>query len=197
MNKPKKHSLKAERNMVCALCAAVFSVFAGAAVAGWLAAPFPIGAVLTGVAAFVLVFTGILSVSWAKYARRYYTAAKSAEFPAAFLGENLSVTFYAADAEKVAMYLRERAAVPPLPERYTREQWQERSQRLKDIKEKTLGNAKTISYPAVCAADLAAISGKIVFLRAETRATYRAFLDHSAFGASNRLAVLDGDTLSL
>ena len=59
MNKPKKHTLKAERNMICSLCAVIFLAFACAAVAGWLAAPFPIGAVLTGVAAFVLVFTGI------------------------------------------------------------------------------------------------------------------------------------------
>lgn len=195
MNKPKKHTLKAERNMVCALCAVIFLAFAGAAVAGWLAAPFPIGAVLTGVAAFVLVFTGILSVSWARYARRYYVAAKSAEFPAALLDDDLSVTFYAADAEKVAAYLRERAAVPPLPARYTREEWLERSQRLKEIKEKTLGGCASLGYAALAPADLAAISGKTVFLRAETRATYRAFLDSSAIGAANRLAILDGDTL--
>ena len=195
MNKPKKHTLKAERNMVCALCAVIFLAFAGAAVAGWLAAPFPIGAVLTGVAAFVLVFTGILSVSWARYARRYYLAAKSAEFPAALLDDDLSVTFYAADAEKVAAYLRERAAVPPLPARYTREEWQERSQRLKKIKEKTLGGCASLGYAALAPADLAAITGKTVFLRAETRATYRAFLDSSAIGAANRLAILDGDTL--
>ncbi len=196
MNKPKKHTLKAERNMVCALCAVIFLAFAGTAVAGWLAAPFPIGAVLTGVAAFVLVFTGILSVSWARYARRYYVAAKSPEFPSALLGDDLSVTFYAADAEKVAAYLRERAAVPPLPARYTREEWQERSQRLKEIKEKTLGGCASLGYAALAPADLAAITGKTVFLRAETRATYRAFLDSSAIGAANRLAVLDGDTLS-
>lgn len=195
MNKPKKHALKAERNMVCALCAVIFLAFAGAAVAGWLAAPFPIGAVLTGVAAFVLVFTGILSVSWARYARRYYLAAKSAEFPAALLDDDLSVTFYAADAEKVAAYLRERAAVPPLPARYTREEWQERSQRLKEIKEKTLGGCASLGYAALAPADLAAITGKTVFLRAETRATYRAFLDSSAIGAANKLAILDGDTL--
>lgn len=195
MNKPKKHTLKAERNMVCALCAVIFLAFAGAAVAGWLAAPFPIGAVLTGVAAFVLVFTGILSVSWARYARRYYVAAKSGEFPAALLGDDLSVTFYAADAEKAAAYLRERAAVPPLPARYTREEWQERSQRLKEIKEKTLGGCASLGYAALALADLAAITGKTVFLRAETRATYRAFLDSSAIGAANRLAILDGDTL--
>lgn len=196
MNKPKKHTLKAERNMVCALCAVIFLAFAGAAVAGWLAAPFPIGAVLTGVAAFVLVFTGILSMSWARYARRYYVAAKSPEFPAALLGDDLSVTLYAADAEKVAAYLRERAAVPPLPARYTREEWQERSQRLKEIKEKTLGGCASLGYAALAPADLAAITGKTVFLRAETRATYRAFLDSSAIGAANRLAILDGDTLS-
>lgn len=195
MNKPKKHTLKAERNMVCALCAVIFLAFAGAAVAGWLAAPFPIGAVLTGVAAFVLVFTGILSVSWARYARRYYLAAKSPEFPAALLGDDLSVTLYAADAEKVAAYLRERAAVPPLPARYTREEWQERSQRLKEIKEKTLGGCASLGYAALAPADLAAITGKTVFLHAETRATYRAFLDSSAIGAANKLAILDGDTL--
>ena len=195
MNKPKKHTLKAERNMICALCAVIFLAFAGAAVAGWLAAPFPIGAVLTGVAAFVLVFTGILSVSWARYARRYYVAAKSPEFPAALLDDDLSVTFYAADAEKVAAYLRERAAVPPLPARYTREEWQERSQRLKEIKEKTLGGCASLGYAALAPADLAAISGKTVFLHAETRATYRAFLDSSAIGAANKLAILDGDTL--
>lgn len=181
--------------MICALCAVIFLAFAGAAVAGWLAAPFPIGAVLTGVAAFVLVFTGILSVSWARYARRYYLAAKSPEFPAALLDDNLSVTFYAADAEKAAAYLRERAAVPPLPARYTREEWQERSQRLKEIKEKTLGGCASACFAALAPADLAAISGKTMFLRAETRATYRAFLDNSAIGAANKLAILDGDTL--
>lgn len=58
MKKLKKHTLRAERNIVCALCAVIFLVFAGAAIAGWIAAPFPIGAVLTGVAAFVLVLRG-------------------------------------------------------------------------------------------------------------------------------------------
>ena len=37
MNKTKKLTLRAERNMVCALCAVIFLVFAGAALAGWLA----------------------------------------------------------------------------------------------------------------------------------------------------------------
>lgn len=81
MNKTKKLTLRAERNMVCALCAFVFLLFAGAALAGWLAAPFPVGAVLTGVAAFVLVFTGILSIGWVKYARRFYAAAKAPHTP--------------------------------------------------------------------------------------------------------------------
>ena len=195
MNKTKKLTLRAERNMVCALCAFVFLIFAGAALAGWLFAPFPVGAVLTGVAAFVLVFTGILSIGWVKYARRFYAAAKSAAYPAALLGENLSVTFYAADAEKVAAYLRESAAVPPLPARHTREQWLERSQRMKEIREKTLGGCASLGYAALAPADLAAITGKTVFLHAETRATYRAFLDSSAIGAANKLAILDGDTL--
>ena len=85
MKKLKKHTLRAERNMVCALCAIIFLVFAGAALAGWLAAPFPVGAVLTGVAAFVLLFTGILSVSWIKFTARFYALARSAEVPCAAL----------------------------------------------------------------------------------------------------------------
>lgn len=196
MPKIRKYTLRTERNIVCALCAVIFLAFAGAAVAAWLAAPFPIGAVLTFVAAFVLLFTGILAAGWVRYARRYYLAAKSGEFPAALLDDDLSVTFYAADAEKVAAYLRERATVPPLPARHTREEWQERSQRLKEIKEKTLGDCASLGYAALAPADLATITGKTVFLRAETRATYRAFLDSSAIGAANKLAILDGDTLS-
>lgn len=192
MNKIKKHTLRAERNMVCTLCAVIFLVFAGAAAAGWLAAPFPVGAVLTGVAAFVLVFTGILSVSWVKYARRYYAAAKSAAYPAALLDENLSVTFYAADAEKVAAYLRENAAVPPLPARYTREQWLERSQRMKELKERALGGCGSAGYPPLSPADLAEIAGKTIVMRTETYETLRAFLDNSAFGTANRLTAVDG-----
>ena len=191
MNKTKKHTLRAERNMVCALCAFVFLLFAGAALAGWLAAPFPVGAVLTGVAAFVLVFTGILSIGWVKYARRFYAAAKSAAYPAALLGENLSVTFYAADAEKVAAYLRESAAVPPLPARHTREQWLERSQRMKEIREKTLGGCTSTGYPALSPADLAQIAGKTILMRTETHETLRAFLNNSVFGAANRLTAVD------
>lgn len=132
MKKLKKHTLRAERNMVCALCAAVFLVFAGAALAGWLAAPFPVGAVLTGVAAFVLVFTGILSGSWIKYAKRFYALATSPDYPTAIIGEGLTVTFCAVSPEKAAAYLREGAALAPLPKRYTREQWSERSDTAKD-----------------------------------------------------------------
>ena len=112
MKKLKKHTLRAERNMVCALCAIVFLVFAGAAIAGWIAAPFPVGAVLTGVAAFVLLFTGILSGSWIKYAKRFYAAAVSPDYPCAIIGEGLTVTFCAVSPEKAAAYLREGAALP-------------------------------------------------------------------------------------
>ena len=152
MKKLKKHTLRAERNMVCALCAIVFLVFAGAAIAGWIAAPFPVGAVLTGVAAFVLLFTGILSGSWIKYAKRFYAAAVSPDYPCAIIGEGLTVTFCAVSPEKAAAYLREGAALPPLPKRYTREQWSERSDTAKDIRARTLGDAQTVSYPAVCGA---------------------------------------------
>ena len=160
MKKLKKHTLRAERNMVCALCAIVFLVFAGAAIAGWIAAPFPVGAVLTGVAAFVLLFTGILSGSWIKYAKRFYAAAVSPDYPCAIIGEGLTVTFCAVSPEKAAAYLREGAALPPLPKRYTREQWSERSDTAKDIRARTLGDAQTVSYPAVCPADLAALQNK-------------------------------------
>ena len=132
------------------MCAIVFLVFAGAAIAGWIAAPFPVGAVLTGVAAFVLLFTGILSGSWIKYAKRFYAAAVSPDYPCAIIGEGLTVTFCAVSPEKAAAYLREGAALPPLPKRYTREQWSERSDTAKDIRARTLGDAQTVSYPAVC-----------------------------------------------
>ena len=191
MKKLKKHTLRAERNTVCALCAFVFLLFAGAALAGWLAAPFPVGAVLTGVAAFVLVFTGILSIGWVKYARRFYAAAKSATYPAALLGENLSVTFYAADAEKVAAYLREGAALAPLPKRYTREQWSERSDTAKDIKARTLGDTQTVSYPAVCPADLAALQNKKCVLLRKTYAENRAVFDYCGVFAAQQPLIAD------
>ena len=168
MKKLKKHTLRAERNMVCALCAIVFLVFAGAALAGWLAAPFPVGAVLTGVAAFVLLFTGILSGSWVKYAKRFYALAASPDYPCAIIGEDLTVTFSAVTPEKAAAYLQESAALPPLPKSYTREQWQKRSDAAKDIKARTLGDAPTVSYPAVCPADLAALQHKKCILLRKT-----------------------------
>ena len=191
MNKTKKLTLRAERNMVCALCAVIFLVFAGAALAGWLAAPFPVGAVLTGVAAFVLVFTGILSGSWIKYAKRFYALATSPDYPTAIIGEGLTVTFCAVSPERAAAYLRESAAVPPLPARHTREQWLERSQRMKEIREKTLGGCTSTGYPALSPADLAQIAGKTILMRTETYETLRAFLNNSVFGAANRLTAVD------
>ena len=191
MNKTKKLTLRAERNTVCALCAAVFLVFAGAALAGWLFAPFPVGAVLTGVAAFVLVFTGILSGSWIKYAKRFYALANSPDYPTAIIGEGLTVTFCAVSPERAAAYLREGAALAPLPARHTREQWLERSQRMKEIREKTLGGCTSTGYPALSPADLAQIAGKTILMRTETHETLRAFLNNSVFGAANRLTAVD------
>lgn len=191
MQRPKKHTLRAERNMVCALCAAAFLVFAGAALAGWLAAPVPVGAVLTGVAAFVLVFTGVLSVSWVRYALRYYALAHSSDCPAAAVSERLSVTFYALSADKVAAYMRASDALSPLPERHTREEWLERSRKAREIRTRTLGDARTVSYPPVCPADLLQLTGKTLVLTRKTYDTYRSFWDNSGLSALNRLLIAD------
>lgn len=191
MKKLKKHTLRTERNMVCALCAIVFLVFAGAAIAGWVAAPFPVGAVLTGVAAFVLLFTGILSISWARYAKRFYALAASPDYPTAIIGEGLTVTFCVVSPEQAAAYLRESAALPPLPERYTREQWQERSDAAKDIRARTLGDAKTAAYPAVCPADLAALQNKKCVLLRKTYAESRAVFDYCGVFAAQQPLIAD------
>lgn len=183
--KQKRHTLRFERNAVCALCAIIFLAFAGAAAAGWLAAPFPVGAVLTGVAAFVLLFTGILSVSWIKFTARFYALARSAEVPCAALSENLAVTFYALPPEKAEAYLRELNAVPPLGERYTREEWLERSRRLNEI-HKSLPKGAAHSFAAVCPKDLAAISGKSVFLSRTAYHTHRAAFDYTALNVKNK-----------
>ena len=186
MKKRKKHTIRAERNIVCALCAAIFLVFAGAAIAGWLAAPFPVGAVLTGVAAFALLFTGILAGSWIKYAKRFYALAASPDYPAAIIGEGLGVTFCAVPPKKAAAYLSESAALPPLPKRYTREQWQERSKTAKDIKARTLG--PIVCYPAVSPADLATLQNKKCVLLRKTYAEHRAAFDYcGAFAAQQPL----------
>lgn len=184
--KQKRHTLRFERNAVCALCAAAFLIFAGAAVAGWLAAPFPVGAVLTGVAAFVLLFAAVLSVSWIRYAARFYAAAADANFPCAALGDNLSVVFYALPPEKAEAYLREKRAVPALPERFTREEWLKRSDTLNEIKKRLLGDAPLLSYSALCPKDLAAISGKSVFLSRTAYHTHRAVFDYTAMNAKNK-----------
>ena len=113
--KQKKHTLRFERNAVSALCALVFLIFAGAAVAGWLAAPVPVGAVLTGVAAFVLLFTAVLSVSWIRYAGRFYAAAADENFPCAALGDNLSVVFMPCRPKKRRRICGKRAPCPPSP----------------------------------------------------------------------------------
>ena len=191
MKKLKKHTLRTERNMVCALCAIVFLVFAGAAIAGWVAAPFPVGAVLSGVAAFALLFTGILSISWVKYAKRYYAIAASPDYPTAIIGEGLTVTFCAVSPEQAAAYLREIAALPPLPKRYTREQWQQRSDAAKDIRAHTLGDAKTAAYPAVCPADLAALQNKKCVLLRKTYAENRAVFDYCGVFAANPPLIAD------
>lgn len=191
MKKLKKHTLRAERNMVCALCAIVFLVFAGAAIAGWIAAPFPVGAVLTGVAAFVLLFTGILSGSWIKYAKRFYAAAVSPDYPCAIIGEGLSVTFCAVSPEKAAAYLREGAALPPLPKRYTREQWLQRSDASKEIKARTLGDAQTVCYSAVSPADLAALQNKKCVLLRKTYAENRAVFDYCGVFAAQQPLIAD------
>ena len=191
MKKLKKHTLRAERNIVCALCAVIFLVFAGATIAGWLAAPFPIGAVLTGVAAFVLVFTGILSGGWIKYAKRYYALAASPDHSTAIIGEGLTVTFCAVSPEKAAAYLREGAALAPLPVRYTREQWQQRSNAAKDIKARTIGDAKTVSYSAVCPADLAALQNKKCVLLRKTYAENRAVFDYCGVFAAQQPLIAD------
>ena len=194
--KQKKHTLRFERNAVSALCAVVFLIFAGAAVAGWLAAPVPVGAVLTGVAAFVLLFTAVLSVSWIRYAGRFYAAAADANFPCAALGDNLSVVFYALPPEKTEAYLRETRAVPALPERYTREEWLKRSDTLNEIKKRMLEGAPLVSYAALCPKDLAAISGKYVFLYRAAYHTYRAVFDYTAMGTKNKL-VFHGEENSI
>ena len=191
MKKLKKHTLRAERNIVCALCAVIFLVFAGATIAGWIAAPFPIGAVLTGVAAFVLVFTGILSGGWIKYAKRYYALAASPDHPTAIIGEGLTVTFCAVSPEKAAAYLREGAALAPLPVRYTREQWQQRSNAAKDIKARTIGDAKTVSYSAVCPSDLAALQNKKCVLLRKTYAENRAVFDYCGVFAAQQPLIAD------
>lgn len=191
MKKLKKHTLCAERNMVCALCAVALLVFAGAAIAGWIAAPFPIGAVLTGVAAFVLLFTGILSGGWIKYAKRYYALATSPDYPTAIIGEGLTVTFCAVSPEKAAAYLREGAALAPLPKSYTREQWQQRSDAAKNIKARTIGNAKTVSYAAVCPADLAALQNKKCVLLRKTYAENRAVFDYCGIFAAQQPLIAD------
>lgn len=183
--KQKRHTLRFERNAVCALCAAVFVIFAGAAAAGWIAAPFPVGAVLTGVAAFVLAFTGILSISWIRYAARFYALARAAEIPCAAVGERLSVTFYALPPEKTEAYLRERNAVPPLGEGYTREERLERSRRLDEIN-KSLPAGAAHSFAAVCPKDLAAISGKNIFLSRTAYHTHRAVFDYTALNVKNK-----------
>ena len=191
MKKLKKHTLRAERNMVCALCAIVFLVFAGAAIAGWIAAPFPVGAVLTGVAAFVLLFTGILSGSWIKYAKRFYAAAVSPDYPCEISGEGLTGTFCAVSPETAAAYLREGAALAPLPVRYTREQWQQRSNAAKDIKARTIGDAKTVSYSAVCPSDLAALQNKKCVLLRKTYAENRAVFDYCGIFAAQQPLIAD------
>lgn len=191
MKKLKKHTLRAERNMVCALCAIVFLVFAGAAIAGWIAAPFPVGAVLTGVAAFVLLFTGILSGSWIKYAKRFYAAAVSPDYPCAIIGEDLTVTFCAVSPEKAAAYLREGAALPPLPKRYTREKWLQRSDASKEIKARTLGDAQTVCYSAVSPADLAALQNKKCVLLRKTYAENRAVFDYCGVFAAQQPLIAD------
>lgn len=193
MRKIKKTTLRAERNFVCALCAVVFLAFAGAAAACWFAAPFPVGAILTGVAAFVLAFTGILSVSWARYANRYYALARSAAYPAAIVGEGLRVTFCAASPERAAAYLRESASLAPLPEKYTGEQWSAHKSAALGIRAKTLGGAQLIPYPAVCPADIAALRGKKIVLLRKTYAENRAVFDAvGAFSLSAPLIADDG-----
>ena len=191
MKKLKKHTLRAERNMICALCATVFLVFAGAALAGWLAAPFPVGAVLSGVAAFVLLFTGILSISWVRYAKRFYALAASPDYPTAIIGEGLTVTFCAVPPERAAAYLREGAALAPLPKSYTREQWQQRSNAAKDIKARTIGDAKTVSYSAVCPSDLAALQNKKCVLLRKTYAENRAVFDYCVVFAAQPPLIAD------
>lgn len=177
--------------MVCALCAAVFLVFAGAALAGWLFAPVPVGAVLTGVAAFVLVFCGILAGGWIRFARRFYALAHSSDCPVAAVGEHLSVTFYGASAEKVAAYVRESNTLAPLPARHTREEWLERSRKAKEIRTRALGEAQTVSFSPVCPADLLQLTGKTLVLTRKTYDTYRSFWDNSGLSALNRLLIAD------
>ncbi len=174
MPKIRKYTLRTERNIVCALCAVIFLAFAGAAVAAWLAAPFPIGAVLTFVAAFVLLFTGILAAGWVRYARRYYAAAAGSEFPVAMLDKNLSVTFLAADAEAAAACLRAFAA---LSRSDTGEDGQTLSKRRKEIREKTLGKAQSLFYPSPAPADLAALRNKKCVLLRSTYTENRALWD--------------------
>ena len=112
MKKLKKHTLRAERNIVCALCAVIFLGFAGAALA-------------------------------------------------------------------------------PLPERYTREQWQQRSDAAKDIRVRTLGDAPSVSYPAVSPADLAALQNKKCVLLRRTYAENRAVFDYCGIFAAALPLVAD------
>ena len=187
----KRHSLRFERNAVCALCAAAVAVFAGAAVAGWLAAPVPVGAVLTGVAAFVLLFCGLLAGGWVRYTARYFALARAQDFPCCVLGEDLSLVFYALPAETVAAYLRASASLPPLPQPCTREQWAADRQKRQELESRFLGGAARRGYPALCPRDVCAVAGKTILLSRRAYESCRALFDYAGLRTANAVLVYD------
>ena len=77
--------------------------------------------------------------------------------------------------------------MPALPDRFTREEWLKRSDTLNEIKKRMLEGAPLVSYAAICPKDLAAISGKSVFLSRAAYHTYRAVFDYTAMGTKNKL----------
>lgn len=183
--KPQALTLRRKCRRACCLCALIALAIAGGAAAAWLFAPVPIGAVLTGVAGFALALCAVVGVSWVKYARRYYASARAAQFPCVYLHTNLSVTFYAAEADKLARFVRETEALPPLSARHTREEREARRRQAAEIKNRTLGGAKSLAYPPVCPADLAALSGKKIILLRRTYAENRALFGHCGIFADN------------
>ncbi len=192
MQKVKKHTLAFETKLIYLLCVAVLLVFAAAAVAGWLFAPFPIGAVLTGVCGFAVLFLALLACGWTKYSTQYYRIACSGEYPAVYFTENAGIVFYAATAETVCGYLRELGRIPPLPERYTREEWLMREQTTDELRRRTLGNCVVASYPPLCLADLVLLQSKTIFLSRKTYGTYRAFFDCSGIKNTNTFIFING-----
>lgn len=192
MKKLKKHTLRAERNMVCALCAAVFLVFAGAALAGLACGALPRRRGSDGHCGVRAPVHGDFVGQLDKIRQALLRVGGLPRLPHGNHRRGTNRDLLRRFSRKGGGVLaRGRPRSLPCPSGTRASSGPERSDAAKNIKARTLGDAQTVSYPAVCPADLAALQNKKCVLLRKTYAENRAVFDYCGVFAAQQPLIAD------